>query len=327
MSERKKETFDVTTEIQNPEGEGKVKKITEYAVLEPRPQDGREAQKVYNAAFAAALSSGGLLRQRVGTFMRQQGLWDDTKESEQQALVTSINEMELKIQTGGIKLTDARELAIALRGVRFELRELISKKNELDAATAEGQAENARFNALVSRCLVYNETGEPVYKDVDNYLENGSDEEAFMGAQTLANMMFQLDKNHEAGLPENKFLKKWRFVDEELRLINKNQRLVDTEGRLINDEGHYVDEAGTLVDIKGNPVDAEGNYVVEASPFLDDDGNPLSDPDAEIQAPPVQQLEAAAVPQPQPVAAAPVAPAQPQAQPAVAAVPQPQPAG
>jgi len=132
---------------------------------------------------------------------------------------------------------------------------------------------------------VYNETGEPVFKDLDDYLENGDKEEAFRGAEILAAMMFQLDKNHEAGLPENKFLKKWKFVDEELRLVNKNGHLIDTEGRLINDDGHYVDEAGELVDVEGRRVDDEGNYQVEQAPFLDDDGNPLSDPDAETQAP------------------------------------------
>jgi len=288
MSERKKETFQVTTEVKSPDGDAMVKKVTEYAVISPKPQDGREAQKVYNAAFAAALGSGGLLRQRVGTYMRQQGLWDDEKEAEQTRLVSEINNMELRIQKGGMKLTEARELAITMRRTRFDLRELIAKKNELDAATAEGQAENARFNALVSRCLVYNETGEPVYKDVDDYLESDDREESFTGAQKLATMIYQLDKNYEASLPENKFLKRWKFVDEELRLVNKTGHLVDTKGRLINDEGHYVDEDDELVDNEGRSVDKEGNYVVEQQPFLDEDGNPLPDPDAETQVPVVE---------------------------------------
>ena len=270
MSERKKEVFSVTKD----DGQ-----VVEYAVLTPGPQDGREAQKVYNAAFAAALQSGGLLRQRIGTYMREQGLWDDQKEQQKTDLIAKLNELELKLEKGGIKLSDARTLALDIRRLRMELRELISKRNELDVATAEGQAENARFNALVSRCLVYNETGEPVYNSVDDYLEHGSDEEAFLGAQSLASMLFQLDKNYDATLTENKFLKKWKFVDEELRLINKNGHLIDVEGRLINADGHYVDEAGELVDVHGVRVDKEGNYAVEQSPFLDDDGNPLPDPE------------------------------------------------
>jgi hypothetical protein len=211
--------------------------------------------------------------------MREQGLWDDKKEAEQQKIVSNINQLELTLQRGNIKLSEARELALDMRRARFDLRELITKKNELDANTSEGQAENARFNALVSRCLVYNETGEPVYQNVDDYLEHSTDEHAFIGAQALATMMFQLDKNHEAGLPENMFLKKWSFVDDELRLVNKDKHLVDTEGRLINADGHYVDKDGKLVDIEGRPVDDKGNFVVDSQPFLDDDGKPLSDPD------------------------------------------------
>jgi len=273
MSEQKKEMFEVTTT----QDDG-TKKVIKYAIVTPRPKAGREAQKVYNAAFSEALGSGALLRQRIGAYMREQGLWNDEKEEEQTALVTTLNELELALQKGGIKLTKARQLAIDMRRTRLELRDLISQRNELDANTAEGQAENARFNALVAQCLVYNESGEPVYKNTDDYLEHNEDEHAFKGAQTLASMMFQLDKNHEAGLPENKFLKQWQFVDEELRLVNKDGHLVDTDGRLINDEGRYVDKDGALVDIHGNTVDHDGNYVVESSPFLDDDGEQLPVP-------------------------------------------------
>ncbi len=271
----KKETFKVT----HKNDKDGTEKIVEYAVVEPGPVASREAQKSYNAAFSASLGSGGLLRQRIATHMTEQGLWNDEKESEQKELVGKINEMELKIQKGGIKLTEARELAIDMRRTRFSLRELIAQKNELDALTAEGQAENARFNTLVSLCLVYNETGKPVYKDTDDYLENGDKDEAFQGAQVLASMMFQLDKNYEFGLPENKFLSKWKFVDEDLRLVNKDGQLIDTEGRFINSDGHYIDENNELVDIEGRRVDKDGNFDIEQSPFLDEKGNALSDPD------------------------------------------------
>lgn len=278
MSERKKETFDIVEKIVK-DGETTTK-TTKYAIVEPKPCDGREGQKVYNSAFSAALSSNALLRQKLGTHMREQGLWDEKKEQQQKNLIDKLNKIELTLKKGGIKLTEARELAIDMRRVRLDLRQLIAKRNELDAATAEGQAENARFNALVSLCLVYNESGEPVYKSLDNYLENSDDEAAFEGAQTLASMMFELDKNHDAGLPENKFLSRWKFVDEELRLVNKDGHLVDTEGRLINEEGFYVDAEGGLVDMNGTKVDKDGNYAVESSPFLDDKGNELADPDA-----------------------------------------------
>lgn len=280
MAEKKKETFkiSVTDESTNET------KTTEYAVVTPSPQQGRQAQMVYTKTFAEVLANDGLLRKRIMGYMREQGLWDDAKQAEQDALVDKLSELELKLQKGGIKLTDAKGLAIDMRRARLELRELIAERNELDANSVEGQAENARFNALVSMCLVYNESGEPVYSSLDDYLANSTDEQAFRGAQTLASMMFSVDKDAEANLPENKFLKRWKFCDDELRLVNKDKQLVDTEGRLIDKDGRYIDEHGNFVDKDGNPVDEEGNYVVQdAAPFLDDDGNPLDIPADEEQ--------------------------------------------
>jgi len=263
---RKKEVFTIANE------EGK---DVEYAVVSPKPSQGREAQKAYNTAFAEAVDAKALLRKRLNTYMREQGLWSDEKETERDKLIARINELELSLQRGGIKLTEARDMAIEMRRVRLALRELLSESTELDTNTAEGQAENARFNQLVALCLVYNKTGEPVYKDIDDYLENGDSPVAFRGAQELANMMFQLDKNYDTNLPENKFLSKWKFVDEQLRLVNKDGHLIDTEGRLIDENGRYINDKGEFVDIDGNLLDDDGNYVVESSPFLDDDGNPI----------------------------------------------------
>jgi hypothetical protein len=162
-----------------------------------------------------------------------------------------------------------------MRVHRFELRELLATRSALDANTAEGQAENARFNALVALCLVYDNSGERYYNTVDDYLEHAADEEAFTAGTLLGEMMFNLDRDYEKKLPENEFLIQWGFVDDKLRLVNKEGHLVDSEGRLINEEGRYVDKDGNYVDKNGNPVGEDGTPVVETQPFLDDEGNPV----------------------------------------------------
>jgi hypothetical protein len=274
MSEQKqKETFEITAKQED----GSTK-VTEYAVLTPNTDHGQQAMNVYNKTLGLALQNGGLLRQRLVGYMREQGLWGDEQDAAQKELGKKLNALELKLAKGGIKLSEARNEALEMRRLRMELRELFAKRNELDTNTVEGQAENARFNALVAQCLVYNDSGDPVYSSLEAYLNDSASEVAFTGAQTLANMMYEIDKNHEMSLPENKFLKKWKFVDEELRLVNSDGKLVDTEGRLINEDGRFVNEDGKLVDIKGNVVDDDGNYVPEeTSPFLDDDGNPVEE--------------------------------------------------
>jgi len=70
-------------------------------------------------------------------------------------------------------------------------------------------------------------------------------------------------------------LKKYKFVDEQLRYVNKEGRLIDVDGRLVDDQGRYIDKSGNFVDKYGNKVDSEGEYVAEFEPFLDDDGKPV----------------------------------------------------
>jgi len=287
MNTQNKEVFKVTIDS----------KEKELCVRRPGPAEGRKAQTHYNQTFAAALQSGGLLRARVDGYMREQGLWDDKKEAQQRDLMKKLSDLELRIKQGGIKLTEAKKLALQMRELRGKFRELLSQRNSLDVNTVEGQAENARFNALVSLCLVYNDSGEPVYKSVDDYLEHAGDDAAFTGAVKLGQLLFRLDKDYEANLPENQFLKRFHFVDGDLRLINKDGKLVDEDGRLIDEEGRFINAAGEYVDRDGRRVDDDGNLVIseeEVKPFLDDDGNPIVE--ATEPPPPVEPASAPAAP-------------------------------
>lgn len=250
----------------------------EYAVVFPGAKESREAQKAYNTTFASSIKEGCLLRESLDKYMKEQGLWGEEEDEQYKEILKNLNDNELKLQRGGIKLSEARTIAIEMREKRLELQTLLAKRNALDINTAEGQAENTRFNTLVSLCLVYNDTGKPVYKNLDDYIENANTEVAFTGAQLLANITTDFNKNFEHTLPENKFLKKWKFADEELRLVNKNGHLVSKDGKLINENGHYVDENNNLVDVNGKKIDEDGNYLVEKSPFLDDDGKEIAEP-------------------------------------------------
>jgi hypothetical protein len=162
-----------------------------------------------------------------------------------------------------------------MKSIRDEIRDLISVRTSLDNHSAEGQADNSRFNYLVSVCLVYNDTKQPVYKNMEEYLNSSTEKVAIMGAQNLANMLYGLDNDYETNLPENKFLKKFKFIDEKLRLVDKKGRLIDREGRLIDESGRFIDEEGNFVDKFGNKVDKDGEYLVDSQPFLDENGNPI----------------------------------------------------
>jgi hypothetical protein len=253
-----------------------------FAVLEPNAEHGKEGRAVYQQTFAECLKAGGLLRQALDKYMVEQGLWDEAKEQERRKLAKELDQCELALQKGGIPLKEARKKAIRMRELRILLQQINAGRNALDINTVEGQAENARFNTLASCCLVYNDSGERVYKDVDDYMSHITQPEAFIGAQLLAQMLYNYDKTYEQNLPENKFLTKYKFIDSGLRLINSDGKLIDTDGKLIDELGRYINSEGQLVDVDGNRVDEDGNYIVESTPFLDDDGAPI----VEVSEPP-----------------------------------------
>jgi len=250
------------------------KEVT-LCVRSPSIEDQKEATKVYNQAFTDALKSKAVVRARLDDLLVEQGLWDNSKQKQFDDLQASILENERRLAKGGIPLSEAKDVALEMRKTRDKVRDLISVKTSLDTHTAEGQADNARFNYLVSACTVYDSTKQRYFSSLEDYLNRSTDIVALLAAQNLANMLYGLDNDYEGGLPENKFLKQYKFVDDKLRFINKEGKLVDSEGRLIDENSRYIDADGNFIDKFGNRVDKDGEYIIESKPFLDDSGNPI----------------------------------------------------
>lgn len=247
----------------------------EFLVKSPTLENQREAQKVYNQAFTDAIKSKSVVRAKLDELLEEQGLWNNEKQAKFTLLQKELLDGEKKLAKGGFSLNEAKDLAIKMKKIRDDIRDLISVRTSLDNHSAEGQADNSRFNYLVSVCVVYNDTKQPYFNSLEDYLNKSTDPVSIAGAQNLANMLYGLDNDYENNLPENKFLKKYKFVDTKLRLIDKKGRLIDSEGRLIDESGRFVDENGNFIDKFGNRVDADGEYIVEQQPFLDDNGNPI----------------------------------------------------
>jgi hypothetical protein len=247
----------------------------EFLVRSPSLNDQREGQKVYNQAFTDAIKSKSVVRAKLDDLLEDQGLWNDEKQAKFTGLQKELLEGEKRLAKGGFSLNEAKDLAIKMKGLRDEIRDLISVRTSLDNHSAEGQADNARFNYLVSACVVYNDTKQPYFSNLEDYLNRSTDQVSIQGAQNLANMLYGLDNDYESNLPENKFLKKFKFIDDKLRFVDKKGKLIDSEGRLIDEAGRFIDEAGNFIDKFGSRVDKDGEYVVDQQPFLDESGNPI----------------------------------------------------
>jgi hypothetical protein len=250
-------------------------KDVELAVIRPTVDIQQRSQMYYNKVFGESLKSGAILKASLKTYMKNQQLWDENKQKEHDGLVKTIDEGEKKLSRGNIKLSEAKKIALDMRLARIKLRTLLSDMTELYPNTAEGQADNARFNYLAAACLVYNTNGERFYKNIEDYLKDSENQIAIIGATKFAELYYGLNNEQELGLPENKFLKKYNFINNNLQLVDKDGNLVDIDGRHIDEFGYYIDEEGSRIDLDGNPLDENGFYKFESSPFLDDDGNPL----------------------------------------------------
>ena len=267
---------------------------------QPTAQDYRDSQVQYNETFRQALDSGALLRQKLTDHMREQGIWDEEKQKENDDFIQKISDREEALKGGGIRLTDAKEVALELRTLRMEFRELLSEKNAMDANSAEGQADNARFSELIRLCLLDPATKTPRFPDQKAYDTQADEPWVIEAASELAGMIYGLDPNYDKNLEENKFLKEFKFVDEDLRFVNNEGHLVDMDGRLINEDGRFIayrteegkknknSEEVYFVNREGEEVvlvvddDGEEEWVKislkERKPFLDDDDKPIESP-------------------------------------------------
>ena len=279
------------------EGEDKDGNVVKVLIKSPSPSEYRDSQIEYNKAFRKALDSGALLRQKLSDYMTEQGIWDEDKQRKNDKFVDEINAKEEILRGGGIKLSEAKEVALELRRLRFQFREFIAEKNALDQNSVEGQADNARFAELVRLCILHPSTKKPYFQNQKDYDAAGDQPWVVKASSELASMIYGLDPNYDNKLTENKFLKEFDFVDEDLRLVNKNGHLVDVDGRLIDEDGRfvkyaneeaeksqdaeqriYVNRSGEEV-IKVTDEDGEERWVTkdkaERKPFLDDDGNEI----------------------------------------------------
>jgi len=256
-------------------------KIVKLLVKKPGNQVLSNAQRISAKAWTDCVRDGIMTKKELTKFMKEHDIWNDEKEKEEKEKVKEINEYEkqLYLQNGKakkLKLSEAKEIAIKMRIARAELRDLISERISLEQNTAESLSDNARFDYLVSQCT-FDENGiRKVYNSLDDYLSKSDDEVAFAAATALAQLMYSIDKDVEANLPENRFLQKFKFVNDDLSLVDGDGNRVDAKGRRIDDQGYYINNDGQRVDLDGNLIDKDGNYV-QSVVYTDDSGKVIKE--------------------------------------------------
>jgi len=253
----------------------------QFAVIRPNIQLQTEANKLREKVWNEAFQEGNLLRRQLDDELKNRKLWNTQLQAEYDELQFEVIQNTLKLEQGGIKLSEARAIAIDTSKKRQQMVEMLVARSELDNHTCEGQADNTKFNFLFANCLVYNDTGEKVYPGgLDEYLSQTETDYAEKGATEFYYLMSDSESLDEQ-LPENRFLKKYEFIDNNSRFIERGTgRLITEDGRYIDEEGYYIaynnDGSTYRVTIDGEKVDPNRTVnKLESLPFLDDDGNPV----------------------------------------------------
>ena len=238
------------------------------------------AGRVSAKVWTECIEDGIMTKKELKEFMKKRNIWDESKDTEEQDLQQEIADLEKELafgkggKTARIRASEGKDTAIKIRQKRIELRDLIAERLSLEGNTAEALADNARFDFLVSACT-YHENGEKVYKSLEEYDEKSDDEIAFAAATAMAEMLYSLDQDFEKSLPENKFLKKHHFTNDEGSLVNDKGETVDLEGRKINELGHFINDEGKRVDVDGNLLDDDGRYITTAN-YVDEEAKARS---------------------------------------------------
>ena len=119
---------------------------TTVLVKKPTRKELNDSQIVYNKAWRESLEKKAILRQKLNDYLIEQGVWSDEKQKQYEDYIKKINERELILKKGGIPLKKAKSFALELKRFRAEFRDLISERTSYDNNTAEGAADNVRFD-------------------------------------------------------------------------------------------------------------------------------------------------------------------------------------
>lgn len=241
--------------------------VTIY-VTRPTNNTIKNADRYRAKTWNQCIMDGILTKKELNKILIERGIWNDAKESEHNSIIEEIQRLEKKLFIGDettgkkVKISEGQKIAIEMRKLRSQLRELIAEKIAMEENTAEALSDNAKFDYFVADCSFY-ENGQKIFSSIDEYNQKSSDEIAFAAASALAEILYQIDSKFEESLPENIWLKDFNLVNEELSLVNKDGQLVDLEGRRINQDGEYIDDQGRRTDKYGNLLNSDGTYVLQ----------------------------------------------------------------
>jgi hypothetical protein len=124
---------------------------------------------VYRQTFSTAIRAGVLTSAEANKILKERSIWDDSKELEAAKLREDIRKSEEALKDPGLSNPDGKELCDKLRKLRGDLNDLTALYTSVSDNTAEQVAAEARNKFMASECVVYNDSGERVFKSAEEF--------------------------------------------------------------------------------------------------------------------------------------------------------------
>lgn len=246
----------------------------EVTLVVSQPNDKQETDAdIYSSQVFAKLareknedgSPAYMVRAKLDEFLRDCGIYTEKDFNNLSNIADRINDLEAKLYAGQMSKKQGRDLAVQLRIARYELLVLLNRKAAYDVNTIEHHCQNARMDYLITECI-RREDGSKIFKSVDEYKRDSDIKPHILPCITkLASMVSTYDADYEKKLPENKFLLKYGFCNDDLDLVDpETGHRVNENGDLVNDDGQLIDKDGNVIDALGNKADRElGDFFDE----------------------------------------------------------------
>ena len=202
-----------------------------------------------------------MLRVNMDQCLSDRGVWTESIANRLIEVSQEIVELEDKIYKGGISKKEGREIAIKLKELRIEQINILADRNKYDENTVEGQADNEKFHYFITKCVLY-EDDSPVFNTIEDYKnDNELSDQLHEAISELGSLVSNFDPDFEKKLPENRFLTKYGFCNEDLRYIDEQGRFVDRDGKLVDKDGNYIDEDGKILENTSSLEKEIGEFV------------------------------------------------------------------
>lgn len=252
----------------------------ELSIKPASPDDVMEAEKIRAKAFNQAFLVDKMpLAIKAREEAMKQGIWNEDKQKELSLAQTELIRLEnvlnkdRNLKMGGPGIDDENtmfRIALKCQELRDKIINLRTVFADIEKNTAEGYAENERQNYILYATTVYKDSRKRFFDSFEDFkratvfTEENKEKCAIATIAYYnyrANLLDDYQKNL-GGTAENKFLKRFKFVDE--------------KGRFLNKEGKFVNVGGELVNEDGVPL-TQVTPPEKPKPYLDDNGNPIID--------------------------------------------------